>query len=137
MIRKRDPDSYDNIINKTCVKITHTFEEKTNMRYYSFKMRSRFRFTSRLSQQNHHEGCQLLLVRTKHFVPVPYESENLLVKSITKNLSRGLRAYKLKIQFCDQFSNQAGEVLIFDPIVGVQLYDWWEPIYDKFINNKS
>lgn len=137
MNRKPDPDSYDEAISKTCLNISHTFDEKLNIRAYNFKLQSRFSNYGRLAKQNREEGCQVLHVRTKHFVPVPYESENLRVKTITKTLSRGFRAYKLKIQFCDSFSNLAGEVLIFDPIVSLQLYNWWEPIYDKIIKNKT
>lgn len=136
--RKIDPDSYDKVTNKTCLRITHNFNEKLSFRSYLFKVQSRFTNYGRLAKQNYQEGCQLLLVRTnQHFVPVPYETDNLVIKSISKNLSRGFRAYKLKIEFCDKFGNLAGETLVFDPIVGMQLYDWWEPNYDKLLNNKS
>jgi hypothetical protein len=135
--RKLDPDSYDKVINKTCLRITHNLDEKHEIRSYFFKVQSRFTNFGHLARQNRHEGCQLLVVKTKHFVPVPFETGNLVIKSISKNLSRGFRAYKLKIEFCDQFGNRAGETLVFDPIVGLQLYDWWHENYDKLLNNKS
>lgn len=134
--RKRDPDSYDKSINKICLNITHSYDEKLQVRYYHFKLMSKKINVGRLAQQNQDEGCQLLLVTTKHFVPVPYESENLVIKSITKTLSRGFRFYKLTIQFCDQFSNRAGESIVFDPIINVQLYDWWDSRFDKILNHK-
>jgi len=134
--RKPDPDSYDKIINKSCLKIAHNFDEKTNLRSYFLKVQSRFTNYNRLAKLNQDEGCQLLVVKTKHFVPVPYESENLVISSIIKTLSRGFRAYKLKIQFCDQFSNRAGEILIFDPIVSLQLFDWWDLGYEKALNSE-
>lgn len=135
--RKLDPDSYDQVVNKTCIRITHEFDEELELRSYLFKVQSRFTNFGHMAKLNPHEGCQLLLIKTKHFVPVPYEMENLVIKSISKNLSRGFRAYKLKIEFCDQFGNRAGETLMFDPIIGLQLYDWWHPNYDKVLKNKS
>lgn len=135
--RKLDPDSYDLSVNKICLSITQTFDDKFSIRSYNFKLQSKSKSNGRLAKQNRDEGCQLLLVRTKHFVPVPYETENLLIKSIIKTLSKGFRAYKLRIKFCDQFNNGAGEEFVFDPIVSVQLYDWWDPNYTKFLHNKS
>ena len=135
--RKLDSDSYDLAVNKICLNITQTLDEKLNIRSYTFKLQSKSKSFGRLAKQNRDEGCQMLLVKTRHFVPVPYESDNLQVKSIVKLLSKGLRSYKLKIKFCDQFSNLAGEELIFDPIVSVQLYDWWDPNYEKLLHNKS
>lgn len=118
--------------------ITHVFDDKLQMRLYMFKLKSKLKPYGTLAKKNGNEGCQLLLVKARQFVPVPYESDNHLVKSITKTLSRGFRAYKLTVKFCDQFSNnQAGEVLVFDPIVSVQLFDWWDQNYEKFLNNKS
>lgn len=113
----------------------HRYDEKLDSRSYIFIVRTRFKNNRRLAQQNRHEGCQALLVKTKQFVQVPFDSENLVVKSITKNLSRGFRAYKLKISFCDHFGNPAGEPLVFDPIVSLQHFDWWDPRYDEIVNN--
>lgn len=134
--RKPDPDSYDKVTNKTCIRITHIFDEELEIRSYLFKVQSRFTNFSHLASQNQHEGCQILVVRTKHFVPVPFEMENLMIKSISKNLSKGFRAYKLKIEFCDQFGNRAGETLVFDPIVDLQLHNWWDEGYSTLVNNK-
>lgn len=130
--RKPDPDSYDKVSGKVCLNIVHTFNEK--FRSYHFKVQSPVKRLSRLAEKNREEGCQLLIVRTQQFVQVPYESENLIIKSIIKTLSKGFRAYKLKFQFCDRFGNRAGEDLIFDPILSVQLFDWWEPSYVKALS---
>lgn len=136
--RKLDPDSYDNVTNKICVNIKLVYDDELQMRLYLFKLKSKIKPYGTFAKKNGDEGCQLLLVKARQFVPVPYESDNHLIKSITKTLSRGFRAYKLTVKFCDQFSKiQAGEVLVFDPIVSVQLFDWWDQNYEKLLNNKS
>ncbi|CRK94457.1 CLUMA_CG007964, isoform A [Clunio marinus] len=137
MNRKRDPDSYDKAVGKICISIKHSLNEKFMDQSYVFKVKSKSKAISKLAQLNRDEGCQLLVIRSKQFVPFPYESDNLTVKYVSKNLSRGFRAYKLKIQFCDHFGNSAGETLVFDPIISVQLYDWWEPEYKAYITSGS
>lgn len=129
MLRKSQPDSYDKAINKVCLQITQTFDETLTIRTYSFKLQTRTKSFGKLARKNRDEGCQLLQVRTPKFVPFPYDSERLLIKSIAKTLSQGFRSYKLKILFCDQFGNPAGDALVFDPITSVNLYEWWEEKY--------
>jgi hypothetical protein len=131
--RRPDPESYDKVTNKICLKIIHTYNEK--LRTYVFQVQSKMESLGKLARLNKDEGCQVLVVQTVQFVQVPYESDNLIIKSVIKTLSRGFRFYKLKIKFCDLFGNEAGEVLVFDPIVSVQFYDWWEPGYTKALNN--
>lgn len=75
-------------------------------------------------------------MKTPCFVPVPYESENL-IKSISRNLSKDFRYYKLKIVFGEHFGNPASDTLNFDPIVSVQLFNWWEPSYDAMMRSKA
>lgn len=131
--RRKDPDNYDEIINKCLVRVHHNIDEKFNFRCYAFQVRLKFTNFSRLAKLNRHEGCQLLVVKTNKFIEVPYECQNLIVKSISKTLSKGFRAYKLKIEFCDHFGLKSGETLIFDPIINLQLYNWWDENYEKFM----
>lgn len=130
--RKIDPDNYDDIINKQLLRILHKFDDKLN-RCYAFLVKSKFTNYSPLAKHNRYEGCQLLVLKTNKFVQVPFEIENLTIKMIVKTLSRGFRFYKLKIEFCDQFGNLTGETLIFDPIINLQLYNWWDENFENFM----
>lgn len=130
--RKIDPYNYDDVINKILLRILHSFDDKLN-RCYAFLVKSKFSRYSRLARINRYEGCQLLVLKTNKFVQVPFEIDNLTVKTISRTLSQGLRFYKLKIEFCDQFGNRAGETLIFDPILNLQLYNWWDENFENFM----
>ncbi|CAO1437742.1 unnamed protein product [Diamesa hyperborea] len=132
------PDDYDRGNNKICLSISHELDEKTNIRSYYFQLQSKFTNWRRLAKLNPDEGKQILLVKTKHFHPVPNNEDIRIVKSIQKLLSLGFINYRLKIIFCDRFGKStAGEPLIFDPIVSVNLYDWWDPKFSEIQNNHS
>lgn len=134
--RKLNPDSYDECTKKICQKIINILDEKTGIRIYLFIIKSQFQNYRTLAKQNRDEGRQQLVIKTRKFIPVPFDIDSIIIKSITKNLSHGFRNYKLKIEFCDSFSNRAGETLVFDPILSLQLYDWWHPQYKEFLCNK-
>jgi len=136
-LAKRRPvlDGYDKAVNRVCLRFSHVLDDDKNIRTYRIQLQSRFTNYRKLARQNREEGRQLLIIKSQQFIPLPFESDNLIISSISKNLSRGFRSYKLKIQFCDKFGNSAGETLVFDPIMSVELVDWWHPKYEEMLKS--
>lgn len=81
---------------------------------------------------NTEEGCQLLVVTTSSFRPLPNFFGHIpYLSSIVQNLSQGFTQNKLKLEFADNFRNNLGTV-VYDPVLNIKVLDWWNPEYYEY-----
>lgn len=150
-LRDKDKDNYDKANRKLCVNVSTNFDDVRKIWTYCFKIKNRFEMNRQLNSfekkistkerkilgdifLNPDEGCQLVIVRLKHFVPIAqFRDEIPTIKSIQKTLSRGFVNYKLTIVLANyNGTQQLSDPIVFDPIISVKMVDWWSPEYTLY-----
>ena len=149
-LKNIDTDNYDKASRKLCVNVSQSFDEDRKIWTYCFKIKNRFEMNRQLNYlgksistkerkilgdifMNPDEGCQLVIVRLKHFVPITQFGDEIpTIKSIQKTLSRGFVNYKLTIVLANYNGTQQFDSIVFDPIISIKMVDWWSPEYSFY-----
>lgn len=83
---------------------------------------------------NPEESCKILVVKTMGFRPLPsLWGQRTFLSDVNHSLSKGFSDYKVKLTFCDATKNIVASV-VYDPIVQIQVLDWWTPSYHSYLN---
>lgn len=150
----KNRDNYDKAFKKTVINMSCNKNCDKNLWTYHFKLKNRnemghkyssFEKTQSIKEQkinrdvfcNPNEGCQLIEIQSKKFVPLPrFQDQIPCVKAIYQTLSSGFIYYKLKIVFSNYTGNEIlGDPVVFDPVVSIRLLDWWHPDYDELLKD--
>lgn len=83
--------------------------------------------------ENPDDGCRILYVETSKFIPLPptYDQPQIkYLKSVTYNMSQGLRSYKINLEIV-LYNGSPFAKLVLDPASNIKIWDWWHPEYHQ------
>lgn len=148
-IKSIDDQDYLCLLKRECVGMWCRQEKSDWIFCYKFKQKmlkgSRCELSERKMKNNRkieyfsdifmnaEEGCQLLVVTTSSFRPLPvFYGQNSHLSNIVQSLAQGFTQYKLMLSFSDGRQNSLGSVM-YDPIKNIKVLDWWNPNYYSFL----
>jgi len=82
---------------------------------------------------NSEEGCQVLQVSCKHFIPTPIVM-GMILASVNLNTSQKMHHYRLRLTFdSTQYIKSTNGILVtLEPVANIRVLDWWHPQYPVY-----
>lgn len=78
--------------------------------------------------------CRILHVESPKFVPLPQTfDQKIYLKTVTYNMSQGLRSYKINMDLVLYNGSQFARIVL-DPATNIKVWDWWQPEYHLLAN---
>ena len=129
---------------KLCVLMWHEMKKTQWFYYFKFKETGADVHGAKQKQDlveiledvsaNPDEGCKILEVACKNFIPVPLV-QGLTLSDVTLNLSQGFRHHRLQMSFKSGYyysvTSEPNNVILLDPVVMWKIFDWWHPSYPQ------